>query len=183
MRHGLWIGACVLTSVWACGNIDNPFDPRDDGKKDPPPQACDPLPDNGTAEKAQPVILGEEAVGRFCKRSGVTPWFKNTNPSLFHDGTRFRLKVKWDRGTEANDLDFAVGRLNGDGTNITAGTVVSGSCTQPAGQDENCVTEVAAAESDGGFVEVYVRVAGRIPESTQEEVFRITLTEESPPMQ
>lgn len=164
---------CLLLLLFAGACGDSPFKDDEKSNDDENIQACEPLPTNNSAETAVPLMLGEEKVAQFCKAAVPRPWFRHTGN--FADKTKFRLTVRWKNGLEAEDIDFVVGRLNGDGS-FFAGDVVSGSCSQPAGQDENCVTIVPASVEGQPVDAIYVRVSDSSPQA-EEEVFRITLSE------
>ncbi|MEW5853227.1 MAG: hypothetical protein AB2A00_30885 [Myxococcota bacterium] len=135
--------------------------------QDPPDAAdpCNPGPVNISRDTAADLILGENRHGTFCR--GHRYWWRA--PGTYANGARVRLVVEFDRGKDADDVDFAAGLPNGDGSYVV-GRVWAGSCTNPAGQGEQCIVEITAPE---GATAIYVVASA--PQETKHEGFTLRL--------
>jgi hypothetical protein len=166
MVRGCWAGLVLVLA--ACdGELPWESSSKD---KDKTVDPCDPLPTNGTPATAEPMAVDTETVGKFCKGLGPAQgWFKAEGQ--FDPGDRLRLKVVFDRGLDAEDIDFDVGTPSGGG--VGGATVYSGSCRNAAGQEEDCRVTLT---NTAPLTEIYVLATpGALAER---EVFRIYLTRE-----
>lgn len=129
--------------------------------------ACSPLPENGSPDTAEVMEVGTPYHTRLCPIEGPNNgWWKMEGQ--FEDGQRFRLNVAFDRGRDAEDIDFDIGRRSG---NSVSSRHINGSCTNPPGQDENCLVEL---EMQDPVTELYV--VGRSLGFAERETFVISVT-------
>lgn len=133
---------------------------------------CQDVPDNGTAGTASQLLPNEDNVARYCRGvSKGTQWW--TLPGSYPGASRWRLQVRFDRGSRAEDLDFRMGVLNSAGNGVD-GRVTLGGCGQAAGQTEDCVLDLPARDTP--YDALFVLGWPATPQ-TEREVFRIRVGE------
>lgn len=151
----------ALLSLSACGG------PLGDLLTRPSAAKCTDAPGNTTQATALEVPLGQPFLATHCPGGATAALWWKTPAGPYAAGDRFHVTAEFRAG--ADNVDLRVGPLNATGDDVVVSST-EGSCSNPAGQDEDCTLTLAAAADV-----VYLRTGAGDP---GKENFRLTITQE-----